>query len=42
MTATQTPIDQDKPAPGWACIALGVGFLLLVAGGIIAVRVLAG
>jgi hypothetical protein len=32
---------EKKPAPGWACIALGLGYIVLLGLCLIAVRLLA-
>lgn len=32
----------EKPAPGWACLALGVGYVVLLGLCLIAVRLIAG
>jgi hypothetical protein len=34
--------SEEKPAPGWACIALGLGYVVLLGLCLIAVRLLAG
>ncbi len=34
--------ESHKPLAGWTCVAVGVGFLLLVTAGLVAVRFLAG
>jgi hypothetical protein len=31
----------EKPAPGWACIALGLGYVVLLGLCLVAVRILA-
>jgi hypothetical protein len=34
--------EQDKPVPGWACVAIGAGFITLVTAGLVLVRLAAG
>jgi hypothetical protein len=33
--------EEHKPLSGWTCVGIGVGFILLLAMGLVAVRVLA-
>jgi len=42
MNASEQAHLDEKPASGWACVALGVGFVAFLGVLIVAVRFLAG
>jgi hypothetical protein len=42
MKAVEQHPHEDKPAPGWACIGLGVGFIVVLVLSLVLVRALAG
>jgi hypothetical protein len=42
MKHVETLPEDVKPAPGWACVALCVGFVVVVGLGLVGVRLLAG
>jgi hypothetical protein len=36
----ETSHEEEKPAPGWACVALAVGFVAFLAAGLAAVLII--
>jgi hypothetical protein len=42
METSEIPQEEPQPAGGWACVALGVGFVVFIGLALVGVRLLAG